>query len=393
MAWWGRSQPQNQAANLRNQQINDLKKNPSVVTVTENSLYECRFKTRMGTQSFLIELPPAFPNVAPILKFRSPMNHQLIPGPEKMFIRSSKLASWGPHTSINGVIQECLVKFVSAPPQPAQANQPPPPSFNQYQQHQQMGPSGYRPPVQYNQAPRPMGGYQQPMQQQPVGPGGYRPPQQYNQARPPMGAPGYQPPPQQMQHPGVQRPSTQSNASANSAAAEPEEDIAKLDFQAPADFEMLQHFDRNALKQVLDNEQSLKDLAVDCAEHKQARSILLDTRTALRESTEVNLKSEPDINREQQRLESARAEVAALTHEYDTFKKREERCMQKYSKSCIEAEFDQLIVEVTDELAQLKEQFENDEVKVVKYVNQYYKLKKLSHLRQIKKSRTTSLNF
>jgi len=384
--WWGRNNQQNQAQNLRQQQINDLKKNPSVITITENRLYECRFKTRLGGQSFLIELPPQFPQMAPILKFRTPVNHQFVPGPEKMIIRTGKLNSWGPHTSINGVIQECLVKFVSAPPQPLQVQNPPPPSFNQYQQQQH----GYQPPPQYGNQARPMGapGYQQP--------GGFQPPPQYNQARP-MG--GYQPPNQfqPQPQPGFAQPaqpnrdSTKSNQSQQSIQSEPEEDIVKLTFQPPADFEMLQHFDRDALNQVLTNDNALKDLAIDCPEYKQARTILDDTRKALRESTEQNLREEPRISAEQQRLEQARAEVAAIQHEYENLKKRQERVMQKYSVKSIDAELDQAIMEVDDQCATLKESFENEEMKIVKYVNQLIKLKKLSHIRQIKKSRIGTL--
>ena len=82
--------------------------------------------------------------------------------------------------------------------------------------------------------------------------------------------------------------------------------------------------------------------------------------------------------------------------------------MQKYSVKSIDAELDQAIMEVDDQCATLKESFEvtlmcvsstscllsmfeNEEMKIVKYVNQLIKLKKLSHIRQIKKSRIGTL--
>jgi len=211
--------------------------------------------------------------------------------------------------------------------------------------------------------------------------GGYQPPNQFQ----PQPQPGFAQPAQ------PNRDSTKSNQSQQSIQSEPEEDIVKLTFQPPADFEMLQHFDRDALNQVLTNDNALKDLAIDCPEYKQARTILDDTRKALRESTEQNLREEPRISEEQQRLEQARAEVAAIQHEYENLKKRQERVMQKYSVKSIDAELDQAIMEVDDQCATLKESFENQEVKIVKYVNQLLKLKKLSHIRQIKKSRIGTL--
>jgi len=385
MFGWGRNNNQNSLQSLRQQQINELKRNPSIITLTENSLYECRFKTRNGPDSFLIELPPMFPNVAPRMKFRQGVNHPLVPGADKITIHSQKLAAWGPQTSIHTVINECLVQFVSNPPQRIQVQQnPPPPSFNQFQ-HQNQG--GYRPPQQqYNQA-RPYG----------AAPGYQPPPPQFQQNRPPGGPSAYNantnyaampvPNPQY----GGRQDSTHSNVSANSNQEEEEENIEKLTFPCPQKFEIVQSFQRDELQQYLQNEQGLKDLVMDCPEYRQARSIMDETRKTLREKTEKNLDREPAITKEQERLEQARAEVAAHQHELDTLKKRRERVAQKFSINSIEAELDQAIMETADECAQLKESFENEEIKVVKYVNQLVNLKKLSHIRQIKKSRISSL--
>lgn len=358
MSWWGR---QNQQVNLRDRQIQGLKQNPAVTEVQPGSRYEIKFNCRHGQMSFFVDLPPGFPQTAPIFKFLAPVQHSWV-NPQG-FIQFQELARWSVHASVNILVATCIKQFVSNPPQPRQNAQKfrPPPQYGQYQP----------PASQYGQQ-KPPGQYGQP--------GGYQPKPAAQQQPPSWAA---QPQIQQPISDSGRQSSTQSNV-------EPDEPF-ELGVQVPQSFPIVDQMATEELQNLLNNEEVIRDLALDCNEYKCCRELQDQFRLSLRKETEANLHREPEVSAQRQRLEQARAEVDTLHKKHQGLAERQKRVLQKYSVQAIESELDTAIMEVNDECAAMKESFENEDIKVAKYVNTLIKLKTLTHMRQIKKARLETL--
>jgi len=118
-----------------------------------------------------------------------------------------------------------------------------------------------------------------------------------------------------------------------------------------------------------------------------------DMRTNLREQTEKNLQREPEVSQLRMSLETARAEVQSLNDQYNSLKLRQDAVLKRYSQENISSELEQAINQANQESADLKEKLENEELKIVQFVNKLVKVRKMFHLRQIKKARLQTLTI
>jgi len=366
MFGWGR-QPQS----LRDRQVLGLKQNHQIVTVQENVRYRANFKNRWGNMNFLIELPPNFPAVAPSLRFEKQVQHAWVDG--RGHIMHNEVRNWGPHSDLARLVNDCIKQFVAVPPTPGAARpayQPPPPAGGQ----------GNRPPPPSYQQP----GFQQ---QPPPGRGGFN---NYNQQRPPPTS--YNQYNQPNESPNVKPVAAKADELSefdepSKESEEPEPEIDPIVFQVPDKFEILDDLQEEDLQNLLKDRSTLKDWALSAPTYKSAREMQESTRTALREAAQHNLAQQQPMEDEKRRLAESRAEVDTLMAHYDSLKERKEKVLQRYSREAIASELDRLIKQTNDEAGQLKEKFEEEEIKVARYVNQLIKIKTLGRLREIKLNR------
>lgn len=376
---WGRQPP-----SLRDRQINSLKQNHQIVTVQEGSRYRANFVCRWGNMNFLIELPQQFPAAPPSLRFEKQVAHHWVDN--RGNIISPELRSWGPHSDLVRLVNDCIKQFVAVPPTPVNSAgkkpqyQPPPPGGRGQPPQYPAQPGGFGQPPQpgFGQPPQP--NYGQPPGQQFNRP----PPPSYNQHNP------YQPQPS----PNLKPIAVENNddlsefdEGLSQEVEEPEPEIDPVVFPVPDTFEILDTLEEKDLNDLLKDKTTLTDWALSHATYKSAREMQESTRSGLREAAQHNLAQQQPIEDEKRRLEEARTEVDNLMMHYNSLKERKENVLKRYSREAIAAELDRLVVETSDSCNELKEKFENEELKAPKYVNQLIKLKTLGRLREIKRNR------
>jgi len=366
---------QPQQLSLRDKQIQNLKQEAQVTTKVEGQSYIVHFTTKFGKQFFLVELPPQFPTVRPVLRFEKKVTHSNVDN-RGHIVNFPNLNNWRPQSDLRTVVRTVINRFLALPPEPVlvpvnpgqQGRQPAQPQFgNHGRPNQPLN----KPPPSYNQ-------FQQPQN---------RPLPSYNQFQQHPGGPGYQP--QQYPGPGQQSPVAKPVAAEKEPTPEPV--VEKIEFDVPNNFEILETLEPEDMDALLQNETTLKDLALDCSVYQSAKTLQEDSRSALRQEIEKNLAREPEVNAQRSKLENTRKEVESLVNQYQDLKQRQDQVLQRYSKDSIAQQLEESVNLLDEECNSLKEQFENDEIKLVKYVNLLVKKRQLYHLRQIKKTRLENL--
>jgi len=101
-------------------QIKMLEKwNNANPTKSDKSQWSVKFKTGSATFVFHIILPSAFPDVAPIFKFQSPVDHPWVDSHDGVTILNDSLLQWNPHCDISRIGKACVHEFVLNPPRSA----------------------------------------------------------------------------------------------------------------------------------------------------------------------------------------------------------------------------------------------------------------------------------
>jgi len=85
---------------------------------SDKSQWSVRFKTRTDLFVFFIILPPDFPEVAPVFKFQSPVDHPWVSSHDGLTILNENLLQWSPHCDITGIGKVCVHEFSINPPKP-----------------------------------------------------------------------------------------------------------------------------------------------------------------------------------------------------------------------------------------------------------------------------------
>jgi len=80
------------------------------------SQWSVKFKTRNATFVFIIVLPSEFPEVAPIFRFQSPVDHPWVDSHDGVTILNDSLLQWNPHCDITRIGKACVHEFVLNPP-------------------------------------------------------------------------------------------------------------------------------------------------------------------------------------------------------------------------------------------------------------------------------------
>jgi len=83
---------------------------------SDNSQWSVGFKTRTSQFVFLIILPPDFPEIAPIFKFQSPVDHPWVDSHDGVTILNENLLQWNPHCDITRIGKSCVHEFSANPP-------------------------------------------------------------------------------------------------------------------------------------------------------------------------------------------------------------------------------------------------------------------------------------
>jgi len=83
---------------------------------SDNSQWSVGFKTRTSQFVFLIILPPEFPEIAPIFKFQSPVDHPWVDSHDGVTILNENLLQWNPHCDITRIGKACVHEFSANPP-------------------------------------------------------------------------------------------------------------------------------------------------------------------------------------------------------------------------------------------------------------------------------------
>jgi len=102
---------------VRDSHIGMLSRWKSAVSLkSDNSQWSVRFKTRTSQFVFLIILPPGFPEIAPLFKFQSPVDHPWVDSHDGVTILNENLLQWSPHCDITGIGKSCVHEFSANPP-------------------------------------------------------------------------------------------------------------------------------------------------------------------------------------------------------------------------------------------------------------------------------------
>jgi len=83
---------------------------------SDKSQWRVSFRTRHVNFVFLIIFPGEFPEVAPVFKFQSPVEHPWVDSHDGVTILNDNLLQWNPHCDITRIGKACVHEFVSHPP-------------------------------------------------------------------------------------------------------------------------------------------------------------------------------------------------------------------------------------------------------------------------------------
>jgi len=92
--------------------------NHAVSMKGDQSQWSVRFKTRITQFVFFIILPPEFPEVAPVFKFQSPVDHPWVDSHDGVTILNENLLQWNPHCDLVRIGKSCVHEFSINPPTP-----------------------------------------------------------------------------------------------------------------------------------------------------------------------------------------------------------------------------------------------------------------------------------
>jgi len=102
---------------LRDNHIKMLERwNSASPMKSDKSQWRVGFRTRKANFVFLIIFPAEFPEVAPVFKFQSPVEHPWVDSHDGVTILNDNLLQWNPHCDITRIGQACVHEFVSNPP-------------------------------------------------------------------------------------------------------------------------------------------------------------------------------------------------------------------------------------------------------------------------------------
>jgi len=85
-------------------------------TKSDKSQWSVSFRTRSATFVFFINLPPGFPEKAPVFKFQKPVVHPWVDSHDGVTILNEGLLQWTPHCDVTRIGKNCVHEFVTNPP-------------------------------------------------------------------------------------------------------------------------------------------------------------------------------------------------------------------------------------------------------------------------------------
>ncbi|XP_066301388.1 vacuolar protein sorting-associated protein 37B-like [Branchiostoma lanceolatum] len=158
-----------------------------------------------------------------------------------------------------------------------------------------------------------------------------------------------------------------------------------------ANFELLNHLNREELQSMLSDDGKIWDLVND---HESVKSLQLEREMLLasnRSLAEFNLEKEPELVAGRQKLARVHQEAAELRVLYDEKKQRLESLVQRNDLDTTHALLQAAAAEIEEESESLADQFLEGGVVVEDFLSQYQEKRRLAHLRRVKSDKMQEL--
>jgi len=423
---------------LRHNHIKMLERwNSASPMKSDKSQWRVSFRTRAANFIFLIIFPDEFPEVAPVFKFQSPVEHPWVDSHDGVTILNDSLLQWNPHCDITRIGKACVHEFVSNPPRLQSSNprggnvssresgqvaviyrkKPFGLKLRPRNKHQEQGALihsfesfhvssnlqkgmwlvtlGQRPVenMKFNDIIKLLSDVSVPVQlvfqgrSSPIKP---------KSAQQPVPAYGYgtavYKQPARPEPPVYNQPVRPTPAVAIPAPAKPQEPpkpkIVVMDIPLPeiadSTFNILDKYNINQLKDMLSDNLALEQVAMDVANKDLNRM-----RRKLREETKAaankNLSYQEPIEASRMELEELQKEVSELQNKNRTLNAEKQKLAPKIDKYQLKQAFKEAADKMDGESQDILDKFESDDIAYVTFIKKYKASRESHHKYMIMK--------